>query len=37
MTAVQNNKDNQRDTIILDIALWMLIYGAVYVLSKVVT
>jgi hypothetical protein len=34
MTVVQNKKDNQRETIIKEIAVWALFFGVAYLLSR---
>jgi len=37
MTAVQNKKDNQRETIIIEIAVWALFFGVAYMLSSLIS
>jgi hypothetical protein len=34
MAAMKNQKDNQRETLIVEIAMWTLFCGVIYVLSK---
>jgi hypothetical protein len=36
MSTVKNNKDNQRESIIIEVTAWAIVLGIVYMLAKVI-